>query len=202
MEGFISLINQFFLCFIPIFIAIDAIGVMPLLVGMMDHVEESHRRETISYSVMTAGVVGIGFLFLGKLIFWIIGVTVNDFRIAGGLILLILAILDLVSEEKTRRRPARNMGVFPIGTPLIAGPAVLAALLAMADNYSIWVTLLAFLSNLVLVYILFLSAGKVVKILGSGGTKAAGKIASLLLAAYGIMLIRSGLEAMLRSMQG
>lgn len=197
METSLTVLNHLLLCFIPIFIAIDPFGILPLLIGLMDSITEERRREIIWHSVLTAGAIGLGFLTLGKIVFWIIGVTVNDFRIAGGLILLILSILDLVTQEKTRRLPGEHVGVFPIGTPLIAGPAVLAALLTMSDLYSFWVTLLAFLMNLILVYMLFLSAGKVVAFIGSGGTKAIGKIASLLLAAYGVMLIRSGLQAFL-----
>jgi len=124
----------------------------------------------------------------------VIGVTVNDFRVAGGIVLLVLAILDLITHEKTRRLPGDQVGVVPIGTPLIAGPAVLAALMTMSDLYSSLVTLIAFLMNLVVVYIIFMSAGRVTHFLGSGGTKAAGKIASLLMAAYAVMLMRSGLE--------
>jgi len=192
-------LGHLLLSFIPIFIAIDAVGILPLLIGITESLSEAERRRVISHSVLTAGVAGIGFLFLGKLIFWIIGVTVNDFRIAGGLILLVLSILDLVTHEKTRRLPGASAGVFPIGTPLIAGPAVLTALLTLSDHYHPTITLLAFLANLLLVYVLFLYATRVVRYLGSGGVKAAGKLAGLLLAAYAVMLIRSGIEQLVQS---
>ena len=180
----------------------DTVGVLPLVIGITESLDADSRRRVISHSVLTAGGVGIAFLFLGKLVFWIIGVTVNDFRIAGGIILLVLAILDLVSQEKTRRLPGADAGVFPIGTPLIAGPAVLATLLTLSDLFSPWVTLGAFVLNLLVVYAAFLFANRVVHFLGSGGVKAAGKLAGLLLAAYAVMLIRSGLEQLIRNLQG
>lgn len=193
--------SHLLLSFIPIFIAIDAVGILPLLIGLTDSLSEAERRRVISHSVLTAGIVGVGFLFLGKLVLWIIGVTVNDFRVAGGIILLVLAIMDLVTQEKTRRLPGAEAGVFPIGTPLIAGPAVLTALLTLSDLYNPFVTLVAFLVNLLLVYIAFLYAARVVHFLGSGGVKAAAKLASLLLAAYAVMLIRGGVEQFVQSLR-
>lgn len=189
--------HSLLLCFIPLFVALDAIGTLPMLLGLTESLSAEARRKVIPRSVLTAGAVGVGFLFLGKLIFQVIGVTVNDFRIAGGIILLVLSILDLVSPEKGRRDPGTDVGVFPIGTPLIAGPAVLATLLTMSDLFNPWITLLAFMINLGLVYFLFIHAGQVMRFLGSGGVKATAKLASLLLAAYAVMLIRNGLELFL-----
>jgi len=201
VESVTRFVNPFVLSFIPLFIAMDAVGVLPLVIGVTESLDEAGRKRVISRSVLTAGMVGIGFLFLGKLVFWIIGVTVNDFRIAGGVILLVFAIQDLVTQEKTRRLPGPDAGVFPIGTPLIAGPAVLTALLTLADVYGSGVTLAAFLLNLLLVYIIFLFANRVVRFLGSGGVKAAAMLAGLLLAAYAVMLIRSGLEQLIHGFQ-
>jgi len=201
MESLNELIKNILLCFIPMFIAIDAFGVLPILIGLTESIDGARKKKIISQSVVTAGIVGIGFLLLGKLIFWFIGVTVNDFRIAGGLVLLVLAVLDLVTQdEKTRRLPDQDVGVFPIGTPLIAGPAVLAAIVTLSDLYGPITTFIAFLMNLGIVFVLFVYAGKVVHFLGTSGTKAAGKLSNLLLAAYAVMLIRSGVEALLRNL--
>jgi len=75
--------------------------------------------------VLTALCLAVEFIFLGEAIFRLLGITMGDFMIAGGVLLFILAILDLVSPEKRRRIPSRELGIVPLGTPLIAGPVVL-----------------------------------------------------------------------------
>jgi multiple antibiotic resistance protein len=203
MDFILAFYQNLLLSFIPIFIAIDVIGVLPLVVGLTDTFDKPTRNKVIRQSVITAGIAGVVFLFVGEIIFRIIGVSVNDFRIAGGTILLTLSILDLISDQdKKWRISAGEMGVFPIGTPLIAGPGVLAAILTCSHNYSATATLTAFVLNLAIVFVAFMYASRVLKFLGAAGTKAIGKLANLLLAAYAVMLIRSGIESFISGSLG
>ena len=113
--------------------------------------------------------------------------------VAGGAILFCLAIIDLINPGKPDRIPASELGVVPLGTPLIVGPAVLATSLILIDQYGLTATLISVFMNLLFVGILFSFSGVVMKLLGEGGTKALSKLMSLLLAAIAVMMVRKGL---------
>ncbi|RLA77206.1 MAG: MarC family protein, partial [Deltaproteobacteria bacterium] len=107
--------KNFLLALIPIFVAMDAIGVLPIFLSLTEGMDPKERERVVKASVVTGFAVGVGFLLIGKFVFRVIGVTVSDFKVAGGLILLVLAIYDLIFPEKTRRSPGETVGVVPLG---------------------------------------------------------------------------------------
>ncbi|MCJ7495106.1 MAG: MarC family protein, partial [Deltaproteobacteria bacterium] len=133
---------EIFLPFIPLFVAFDALGVLPIFVSLTSEMEQPARKKVIHQSTLTAFLVSIGFLGMGKSIFALLGISVSDFKIAGGILLFIIAIVDLIFPEKTRTFPKETMGVVPIGIPLIVGPAVLTLLLMIVHTYGYFSTLL------------------------------------------------------------
>ena len=181
------------LTFIPIFVAVDVLGIIPIFLSLVGPLESSERRKVIFQSVLTASVVGLGFMFLGKAVFIIIGLLVADFKIAGGLVLLVLSLMDLLSPEKTRRQPTSSMGVVPLGTPLIVGPAVLTTIIMLIDIYGIVPTITSFIANMIIVWFVFLNSDYIIRILGDAGSKAISKVASLILASIGVMMVRKGI---------
>ena len=185
--------QQFLLSFIPIFVAIDAIGVLPIFIGFTEHLKKKERRRIITQSMITAFLIGIVFLFLGKWILKALGVMVSDFKIAGGLVLLVIALRDLLQYEKPHRLSAETMGAVPIGTPLVTGPAVLTTILILLDSYGMYLTVVSFLLNLIIAWMIFSFAGRISMVLGKAGSKAVSKIAHLLLAAIAVMMMRKGL---------
>ena len=92
-----NLAEKFFLAFIPVFVAIDPIGLVALFIGLGTSASPEKRKEQAFIGIFTGLCVAIGFIFLGKIIFAALGITVADFQIAGGLILLILAARELVT---------------------------------------------------------------------------------------------------------
>lgn len=187
-------ILKFILVFIPVFVAIDIIGILPLFLSLVENIEEDKRREVIKQSILTAFLVGAGFLFLGRPLFNFIGITEADFKIAGGLILLVLAVTDLLFPGKTRLTYSPDIGIVPIGTPLIVGPAVLTTLILMVDIYGYWLTAFSLIINLIVVWIVLAFSERIYRVLGGGGTRAFGKVISLLLAAIAVMMIRVGIS--------
>ena len=184
--------KEFLLTFIPIFVAMDAIGVMPMFVGFTEHLKKRDRRKIITQSIITAFLIGTTFLFLGRWIFKILGVLVADFKIAGGLVLLTISLRDLLRYEKSARLSADTMGAVPIGTPLIVGPAVLTTIVILLDSYGMRLTVLSFVVNLLITWVTFLFADSITKVLGKAGSRAISKIAHLLLAAIAVMMMRKG----------
>src|SRR3989304_6435798 len=121
--------------FIPIFIAMDVFAILPIFISITVDMTDS-RKQIIRDSIFTALIVGLLFVALGEAIFGILGITSDDFKIAGGLVLVVLAISELIRHEEESRKPAGRVGVVPIGVPLIVGPAVLTTILVLVDHYA------------------------------------------------------------------
>lgn len=184
--------REFLLSFIPIFVAMDAFGVLPLFISFTEHLSKKERRRILVQSIITAFIIGVVFLFLGRWIFKILGVLVSDFKIAGGLVLLSISLRDILTYEKGHKLSKETMGAVPIGTPLITGPAVLTTIVMLLDSYGPVLTVSSFLINLFIAFVVFSFADSISAFLGKAGSKAVSKIASLLLAAIAVMMIRKG----------
>lgn len=191
------MIKTMLLAFIPLFVAVDAIGVLPIFVSLTEKMGAKERLNVILRSLVTAICLAVVFIFLGKAIFNVLNITVADFMVAGGILLFCIAIIDLLNPIKRRRIPEGELGFVPLGTPLIVGPAVLTTSLLMLDAYGLLPTLISVMVNIILAGIIFLSANILIKVFGIAGTRALSKITSLLLAAIAVMMIRKGITFML-----
>src|SRR5216110_3988524 len=174
------------------FVAIDPIGLVALFLGLGTSASHEHRKRQALLGLLTGLLVSIGFIFLGKGIFAALGITVADFQVAGGLILLALAVRELVGYGRADRDTDNEFGVVPLGMPLIAGPALLTALLILVDSVGVVFTLISLLVNLALVAIAFWNADLVARWMGRQGLRGVSKIVALLLAAIAVSLIRRG----------
>jgi multiple antibiotic resistance protein len=195
MEKVLQILQEFGLTFVPLFVAMDAIGVLPILVPLTQEMKTKERSRTVRLAVITALGLGLGFVAIGKGIFLFLGIEVSDFLVAGGLILFLLAAKELITGKMFEAQAsvgADMLGVVPIGTPLVVGPAVLTTLLILIDQYSIIIVIVSFILNLAIAWLLFAQANRVVAFLGQGGVRATSKIVSLFLAAIAIKMIRQG----------
>lgn len=191
------MMKNIFLAFIPLFVAVDAIGVLPIFVSLTEKMKEREKFNIVIKSLITAICLSVVFLFLGKAVFKVLAITIADFMVAGGLLLFCIAIIDLLNPIKRRRLPSSELGFVPLGTPLIVGPAVLTTSLLMLDAHGLLPTLISVLINIILAGVTFLSANMLIKFLGVAGARALSKITSLLLAAIAVMMIRRGVASML-----
>ncbi|MEK7308928.1 MAG: MarC family protein, partial [Nitrospirota bacterium] len=171
---------------------------LPIFISLTSEMPESDRRAIIRQSTITALAVSLLFVAIGEAVFKVLGITVNDFKIAGGLILLVIAILDLIRFSKDKRIPEDPIGVVPIGVPLIVGPAVLTTLIVLISHYGIVPTLISLIVNLLIVWVSFQKAQNIIKLIGKNGIIAISKVMALLLAAIAVMMIRLGLEGILK----
>lgn len=186
-------IELYLKAFIPLFVAIDPIGLAAVFIALGQGAPPRQRRRIAKQATWTGGGVALLFLFLGQSIFRAVGITTSDFQIAGGLILFILAARDLVhsaAEEPTKL--AEDFGVVPLGMPLIAGPASITTLILLAQTLGLAVTLAALAVNLVLVILAFAYSERLARLISSTGLRAISKIISMLLAAIAISMIRKG----------
>src|SRR3981081_1135072 len=189
------MIQKFLLAFIPVFVAIDPIGLVAIFMGLGTTASREQRKHQALLGILTGLLVAGGFVFFGKIICAALVITVSDFQVAGGLILLILAVRELVGFGPSDRGGGEEFGVVPLGMPLIAGPAPLTSLLILIDSVGGVYTVLSLLVNLAIVAIALCSADRIARWMGRQGLRGVSKLIALLLAAIAISLIRRGWQA-------
>ena len=187
-------VRDLVLAFVTLFVAVDILGTLPIYLSLTADLPMDLQRRLPFQSTVTATAVALGFLLLGDSLLRLMGVSPGDFQIAGGLLLLVLSIVDLVTSGKERRRAAQSPGAVPLGTPLIVGPAVLATLVILVKNYGYAITLAALGTNMLLAFVSLTHAPKIQRVLGEAGAEAVAKVSSLFLAAFAVSLIRRGLD--------
>jgi multiple antibiotic resistance protein len=178
--------------FIPLFVATNIFMLLPIFISITKEMTKVKRKVVVRDSILTAIIVSFLFIALGELIFRILGITTDDFKIAGGTVLLVFAVRDLVHSGEERIKPDIKVGVVPIGVPLIVGPAVLTNILLLVNLYGIVPTVISLILNLLIVWISLINAEGIIRIVGRGGIIGIAKVMALLLASIAIMMIRIG----------
>jgi multiple antibiotic resistance protein len=190
-------IRTLLLTFIPLFVAVDVVALVIVYLGIGMPLDEAARRRLVVEAAMTAAAVGLGFLLVGDAVLHFLGVTVGDFQVAGGVLLLVLSIYDLLHPDLPLRQPGAHAGVVPLGIPMIVGPATLTTLLTLARTHGYTMTLIAFALNLVIAWAALRWASLIGRVLGSAACRATTKVFSLVLAALAVTFIRRGAIAAL-----
>ncbi|HLE02317.1 MAG TPA: MarC family protein [Dehalococcoidia bacterium] len=184
--------------FVPLFVAIDAVGTLPAVIRLSEGMGRRERARLVNLAIFTAAAVGLVFLFLGRPILRLLAISVGHFAVAGGLLLLAFSVRDLVIGKMVDEPSKEEMvAVVPIGTPLTVGPATLTTLFLLSDQHSLPIVLLAFAVNMAAAWLIFLQASAISSFLGRGGLRAVSKVASLLLAAIGVRMVFRGIELVL-----
>jgi multiple antibiotic resistance protein len=195
-------LRQFGLSFIALFVALDIFGTLPIYASISQGLSREKRKTIVNFSMWVAFLVALVFLFLGETIFRYLGITLSDFRIAGGLVLLLVSLSDLVGKPEVENRGSGSTGVVPLAVPLITGPAVLTTLLLQSASSGYFITVVALIVNYFLAWIVLRNVGSITKAMGKDGTVILSKIAALLLAAIAVAMIRSGIVEAFRAAHG
>ena len=188
----------FWLAFIPLCVAFDAVGLLPLFWRLAEHLSSNQRQQAITEAVITASLVVVTFLLVSKFVFTLMGLTVSDVMMAGGTILIVLCLRELLFSDQPTRRRYPSPGVVPLGVPLLAGPAVLTTILLVRDRYGWHITLAALLMNMLFIWVILRISSWLMRWLGQEGAQVISKISNLILTAFGIMLIREGIALALK----
>jgi len=186
--------SDFWFCFFPLFVAVDAVGILPLFMHLTEGVDPRAVRRIIVQSMVTALAVALAFLAVGQWVFHYLGITVADFLIAGGILLFTISLTDVITVEKrVAQVDTDSLGVVPIGVPLIVGPAVLTTIFVLVGEYGVVPVVAATVVNIVIAGAVFWLSGPIHRILGRSGSRALSKLAGILLAAIAVMMVRKGL---------
>lgn len=198
-------VESFVESFLPLFVAINLPGILPIFLGLTEGFSVRHRRRLALQSLLTAAGVSLLILFAGQLIFRVMGITVNDLRVGGGLILLTLSIADLIFGDYRRRDPTADatagdtttVGIVPLGIPLIVGPAAITTILVSQQSHGYLPTLTSLVANLAIVFAGLAAGPYLIRLTGAAVAKAVAKVASLFLAAIAVAMIRAGVVGFL-----
>jgi hypothetical protein len=118
------MMHELLAAFIPLFVSIDAFGLVPMFLSLTEGMDDKVRRQVTFEAVSFALAICLGFMLLGNAMFDALGISQADFKIAGGILLLVLAIIDLLIRGKPAVDENVAIGIFPLAMPLIAGPGV------------------------------------------------------------------------------
>ncbi|MEI7836670.1 MAG: MarC family protein [Planctomycetota bacterium] len=184
---------KFAKAFVQLFFAVDAVGVLPMFVSLTEGLTVPARRKSVWQMVLTALAVAVAFLFCGRELLKWIGLIPQDFMIAGGAMLFLIAVGDMFSGRKVAAKIGASVGAVPLGTPLIVGPAVLTMELMLVDTCGWAATLSAVVLNVLLAGVFFRLSDRFTRLLGKTGVSVVSKIACLILAAIAVMMIRKGI---------
>lgn len=188
-----SFLASFSLTFAALFVALDIIGTVPMYLSLTKEMKPAVRRTVVNKSMAVALVVALLFMAGGQTTFKHLGIALNDFRIAGGLVLLLISLADLLGGPEAVQQSSGSTGIVPLAVPLISGPGVLTTLLLQVGSVGYPITILALVLNYVLAWIILRNCDRVTKWIGRDGTVVISKIAALLLAAIAVSMIRVGL---------
>ena len=196
--------------FILFFVAIDTIGNIPFFLSLTEEAKIKKRNQIAIKSVIIAFFIMITFAYAGRYLLDAIGVSLDSLKIAGGIILMILAIDILFEKRKTRRekrgeealdeKSFDDIIVFPIAIPFIAGPAALTTIILLIGNYTINTefqipVILALIAALVVSLILMIGANFIVKFMPKQILHATARVMAFILAALATQFIIDGIKA-------
>jgi multiple antibiotic resistance protein len=196
---------------ITLLVVANILPILPTVLGVVSQLPPAQRRRTTLRALLVGNVVALIFALGGGALLAAIGSGVDDVRVAGGLILLIFAIYDLLFSREQRKEPLgeivegqienpdTEVGLVPLGIPLLVGPASLAAVLFISEAYGFAIAALAILINASINVAILFASDMIMERAGHGAMRASGKVFGLLLAAMAVSMIRSGITQMVNA---
>jgi multiple antibiotic resistance protein len=195
--------------FLTLFVVVDPVGLVPLFLGLTGGRPESERASIARRAVIVAGGLLFTFALVGSWLLRSLGITLDAFRIAGGVLLFRIAV-DMVfahleretPEEASEARARTDISVFPLAIPLLAGPGALASVMILAAEarsvvWGVPVVLGVCAAVLVLAYIGLRIATPVAGLLGQTGINVVTRVMGVLLAALATQYVADGIRGLM-----
>jgi MarC family membrane protein len=194
--------------FVGLFALVNPVGILPVFISMTSYQAAAGRNKTNMTANLSVAIILCTSLFLGDAILHLFGISIDSFRIAGGILVVTIA-MSMISgklgedkqnkQEKSETAIRENVGVVPLALPLMAGPGAISSTIVWSSRYYSWENLLGFTLAIVIFsfccWLLFRAAPLVMKLLGQTGINVITRIMGLLLMALGIEFIVTGLKA-------
>lgn len=173
-----------------LFAVIDIIGSIPIVIDLRKKVGHIQSEK----ATVVAGILMIAFLFLGKQILNLIGIDVNSFAVAGSFILFFLALEMILGITLYKDEAPETAAVVPLAFPLIAGAGTMTSILSLRAEYQTVNIVIAIIINVIFVYVVLKSSGKMEKFLGKQGINVIRKIFGVILLAIAVKLFADNIK--------
>jgi len=194
--------------FVALFVIVDAFGVVPIFISLLEGYKEADKRAIIKMAVQVATIALIILTLTGNLIFQLLGIDMYSFRIAAGIILLIISI-EMLFGRKTRTGSSdkieiekEDIAITPMAIPLLTGPGAITTGIVLFDEAGTVLNRIILIINIILVfwisYVIFSKLNLVYKALGRTGTRVVTRIMGLMLSAISVQFIISGISEVVR----
>ena len=188
------MVNTFLLAFIPLFVAFDVLGILPIYIKFTSNLDSKTKNRQLRDSLLTSFLTALIFVIVGNRVMMYLGISMKDFLIAGGIVIFITAIKEIISGVSEPDIANDMFGVVPLGIPLLAGPAVLATSVIIWNVYEYYYFLISLVLNIIICGIILKFSDIIYKVLGKRIVGALSKVFSLIIASIAIMFIRKGLQ--------
>lgn len=175
-----------------LFAVIDIVGSIPIIIDLRKKVGHIQSEK----ASIVAGILMIVFLFVGKEILNLIGIDVNSFAVAGSFILFFIALEMILGIQLYRDDAPETAAVVPLAFPLIAGAGTMTSLLSLRSEYQTVNIIIAIVINIVFVYIVLKSSGKIERVLGKQGINVIRKIFGVILLAIAVKLFTGNIKGL------
>ncbi len=178
---------------IALFIIVDPFGNIPIFIGLTQNVPESQRRKVYNTATLVGFALLLIFAFAGQGIFSLFGLSIFSFEVAGGILLLIIAIRILITGSMHENvESPESLGAVPIAIPLLVGPGAITTTIFDLQAYGIVVATIAVLIVLSLTWVILRYIDSVYKFLGKTGSLVIARVMALLIAAIAVQYILTG----------
>jgi len=178
---------------IALFIIIDPLGLLPVFLALTQDATPEERRAVFNRAAGVAFILLLLFAFTGTGILRLFGITVSDFEIAGGILLLVLAMRTINEAHYSVAGEGRT-GIVPIAVPLLVGPGAITTTIVLIGLYGLWITVAAVVASFAASALIFRYVNLFYRLLGKTGSDVIAKIMGMLLAAIAVQFIRQGVQ--------
>jgi len=179
---------------ISLFIIVDPLGNIPIFISLTKEMEEAEKKKVFHTATLTGLVLLLAFALAGQRILVFFGITLYSFMIAGGVLLLIIAIRILITGGlKEYIESPESVGAVPIGCPLLVGPGAITTTILNLQNSGIVVTLFSVLVIFGIVWVILRFIDPIYHFLGKTGSLVVSRVMALLIASIAVQYILEGL---------
>ena len=189
----LDFISELIRAIIALFIIVDPFGNIPIFVGLTENITEAQRKKTFNTAMVVAFVLLLVFSFTGQGIFEVFGISINSFEVAGGILLLIIAVRILISGFHESAESPESLGAVPIAMPLLVGPGAITTTILNLQAYGTIISILAVIVVLTLTWVILRFIDGIYKVLGKTGSMVIAKVMALIIAAIAVQYILTGI---------
>jgi multiple antibiotic resistance protein len=192
----LALVSDLVKMTIALFIVVDPLGSVPIFIGLTKDMDTSQRKKTYQLATITGLILLTFFSLVGQNILVLFGISLDSFMIAGGILLLIVAVrLLIMGGWREQTAVSESVGAVPIGCPLLVGPGAITTSILNIQSYGILATLLSVLLTFIIVWLILRFIDPIYRVLGKNGSLVITRVMALLIASIAVQYMLQGIKS-------